>query len=444
MTPIIASRLAMGGRLAMTIYAPDPSRGRRALEAAFSEVGRLEQRFSRFLPGSELSRVNRLAASGPVVIDPELADLIDQSLAFSRLTGGAFDITAASGQTGGYRHVHVDRARSTIEYRAPAIQIDLGAIGKGYAIDRAVQILRDHGIRNALVSFGSTMYGLGSPPGREAWRIAIRHPNWRDRAVDVIQLRDGAISTSGDYEQGAHIIDPRRGHPATGTASASVIAATAAESDALSTAAFVLGPAAHVNRRQFVAGLLALVGWSLLPPLPGFGITYLTPEEAARRLMPEADAFREEAITLSPHQQHEAEERLGSKIREPRYVVWIGSRQGAPIGYGVVLNVTGKEQPITFMVAVSPAGTIVGIEVLIYRESQGSDIRAARFMRQFTGKTLSAPLKLNRDIDSISGATLSSRSTTHAAKKALALVDVVYRTQRTGDGGDQGEMSISP
>jgi Na+-translocating ferredoxin:NAD+ oxidoreductase RnfG subunit len=120
------------------------------------------------------------------------------------------------------------------------------------------------------------------------------------------------------------------------------------------------------------------------------------------------------------------EERLGGKIRETRYAVWIGSRQGAPVGYGVVLDITGKEQPITFMVAVSPDGSIIGIEVLIYRESQGSDIRSARFMRQFTGKTLDAPLKLNRDIDSISGATLSSRSTTHAAKKALALVDVVY------------------
>jgi Na+-translocating ferredoxin:NAD+ oxidoreductase RnfG subunit len=79
------------------------------------------------------------------------------------------------------------------------------------------------------------------------------------------------------------------------------------------------------------------------------------------------------------------------------------------------------------MVAVSPDGSIIGIEVLIYRESQGSDIRSARFMRQFTGKTLHAPLKLNRDIDSISGATLSSRSTTHAAKKALALIEAVYR-----------------
>jgi Na+-translocating ferredoxin:NAD+ oxidoreductase RnfG subunit len=89
--------------------------------------------------------------------------------------------------------------------------------------------------------------------------------------------------------------------------------------------------------------------------------------------------------------------------------------------------VIGKEQPITFMVAVSPEGAVQAVEVLAYRESQGSEIRSKRFMRQFTGKTLAAPLKLGRDIDSISGASLSSRSTAYAVKKALALVDVVYR-----------------
>lgn len=431
MTPLVSSRLAMGGRLEITLFSHDPSAGRRALEAAFSEVSRLERLLSRFLPDSELSRVNRLAASGPVVADPELIGLIEQSLAFSRLTCGAFDITAQPGQRGGYRHVYLDQARATVAYGVPDLQIDLGAIGKGYAIDRAVARLKEHGITSALVSFGSTTYGLGSPPGREEWRIAIRHPNWRDRAVDIIQLRNSAISTSGDYEQARHILDPRSGEPAAGTGSASVMAPTATASDALSTAAFVLGPAAHLNRRQFVmrflGGLLALVGWSLPPPLPSFAITYLTREEAAQRLLPEADAIQEEEVTLTPDQKQAVEERLGSKIRETRYPVWIGSRQGAPIGYAVVLDVTGKEQPITFMVAVSPDGAVMGIEVLIYRESQGSEIRAARFMRQFAGKTLAAPLKLGRDIDSISGATLSSRSTTYAAKKALALVEAVYR-----------------
>jgi Na+-translocating ferredoxin:NAD+ oxidoreductase RnfG subunit len=94
----------------------------------------------------------------------------------------------------------------------------------------------------------------------------------------------------------------------------------------------------------------------------------------------------------------------------------------------VLLNVVGKEQPITFLVAVGADGTVRGVEVLIYRESEGSEIRSGRFIRQFVGKTLAAPLKLGRDIEAISGATLSSRSTAYAVKKALALIEVVYRT----------------
>jgi thiamine biosynthesis lipoprotein ApbE/Na+-translocating ferredoxin:NAD+ oxidoreductase RnfG subunit len=426
-SPTVSSRLLMGGRLEITLFSHDPSTGRRALEAAFSEVARLERLLSRFLADSELSRVNRLAASGPVAADPELIALLQQSLIYSHLTDGAFDVAARPSQRGGYRHLHVDTAHATIAFGTPHLQIDLGAIGKGYAIDQAVAVLKRHGIVAALVSFGSTTYGLGSPPGRDHWRTAIRHPAGRDRAVDVIPLRDRALSTSGNYEQGGHIIDPRSGAPAAGAASASVLAPTATASDALSTAAFVLGPSAHLNRRQFVTGALALIGWAMLPPLPALAITYLTPEEAAVRLLPEADAWREEALTLTPEQRQEVEQRLGSKIRDTRYAVWIASRQGEPAGYGVVLNVIGKEQPITFMVAVSPSGVILGIEVLIYRESQGAEVRAASFMRQFVGKTLEAPLKLHRDIDSISGATLSSRSTTFAAKKALALVGVVYR-----------------
>ncbi|MEW6325284.1 MAG: FAD:protein FMN transferase [Nitrospirota bacterium] len=427
-TPLISSRLAMGGRLEITLFPDDPSAGRRALEAAYSEVDRLERLLSRFLPDSELSRINRSAAAGPVAADPELIGLIEQSLAFSRLTGGAFDVTARSGHCGGYRHLRVNPARSTVAYGIPTMQIDFGAIGKGYAIDRAVRILKDHGITSALVSFGSTTYGLGSPPERDGWRVAIRDPRDREQAISVVTLHNRALSTSGDYEQGTHIIDPRSGEPAAGTGSASMLAPTATASDALSTAAFVLGPAARVNRRQFVAGVLALLGWSLLPPLPGFAITYLTPKEAARRLLPDADSIEEQEIDLTDGQQAAVERRLGGKIRDTHYDIWLGSREGAPVGYAVKLDVTGKERPITFMVGVNPGGAIVGIEVLVYRESQGSEIRAAHFMRQFHGKTLDAPLKLNRDIDSISGATLSSRSTTYAAKKALALVETLYRT----------------
>jgi len=142
--------------------------------------------------------------------------------------------------------------------------------------------------------------------------------------------------------------------------------------------------------------------------------------------MPEGSKVRQETIKLTSVQKEQVEKLLGSGIREDAYTVWIGEKDDEPAGYAVILDVIGKERPITFMVAVSPEGKVSGLEVLVYRESRGSEIRSKRFMKQFVEKTIAAPLMLGRDVDSISGATLSSRSTAHAAKKALALVNVVY------------------
>ena len=512
-----ASRPCMGSRLEIHLYHPDHTAGRTALEAAFSEAIRLEALLSFFDPGSELSRINRLAAHGPVRADPELLSLIERSLALSRLTAGAFDITTAPlmalwghrspqrqmsppppeeveriRRSVGYKKIVVDPARSTVEYRDFGLQIDFGAIGKGYAIDRIVDVLRQHDITSAMINFGSTVYGLGHPPAedgqsswrsgrdgqeRAGWRIAIRDPRDRERAVGTIVLSNRALSTSGSYEQQVcvdgttygHIIDSRSGYPAAGTRSASVVAPTAVESDAFSTAAYVMGPTAarswiahqehtegliladghrgnltrsstagwefcspsflprsSLSRRQFLTMAMATVAWMTLPAIPSYAVTYLTPKEALERLMPNAETFEHEKITLTAEQKQAAEALLNGRIRKATYSFFVGSAAGEAIGYGVILNVVGKEQPITFMVTVSPQWSVQGIEVLIYRESQGSEVRSRRFMKQFTGKTLAAPLKLGRDVHAISGATLSSRSTTYAAKKALALIQTVY------------------
>jgi Na+-translocating ferredoxin:NAD+ oxidoreductase RnfG subunit len=153
----------------------------------------------------------------------------------------------------------------------------------------------------------------------------------------------------------------------------------------------------------------------------------MTTEEALKKLMPQNSKHREEKIELTPTQKEQVEKLLQSRVRENTYTFWIAEQEKEPMGYAVILNVIGKEQPITFMIAVSPEGKVLGVEILAYRESQGSDVRSKRFMQQFIGKTLAEPLKLGRDVDSISGATLSSRSTVYAVKKALALVEVIYR-----------------
>jgi Na+-translocating ferredoxin:NAD+ oxidoreductase RnfG subunit len=182
-----------------------------------------------------------------------------------------------------------------------------------------------------------------------------------------------------------------------------------------------------VSRRQFVIGALAALAWLIVRPPLGEAVVYLSREEALKVLMPVAEQVREETVTLTDAQRERLFSLLGSRVRDRAVTFWIGLQGDRPASYATVLEVIGKEQPITFMVAVSPEGAVQAVEVLAYRESQGSEIRSTRFMRQFTGKTLAAPLKLGRDIDSISGASLSSRSTAYAVKKALALVDVVYR-----------------
>jgi len=492
----------MGSLLEITAYG-DVDRCRPALEAAYAEVRRLEAIFSPFRAESELSRINREAPCGPVKADPELIDVLTKSLAFARQTGGAVDVTVgplmrlwrhrssemnaippSSEQVErtlrlvGYQHVVVDSDRSTVAYQHAGMSIEFGAIGKGYAVDRAVKVLEHHGVRAALVSFGSSLYALGSPTDRDGWRIAIRHPEDRGRVMDTIMLRDVALSTSGNDQQSmrladrwyGHIMDPRTGYPSEGLACVSVLARTAVEADALSTAVFVLGrddgvrflerhsgldglvvsggrtqgfsivstaewkrrragirSVSDMSRRRFVEGVLAGVAWLLLAPSRGHALVYLTPEEALRRLIPEAETFREAPIRLSNSQKSRVEGLLGTAVREETYPSWIAERAGLAIAHAVLLNVVGKEQPITFLVAVGADGTVRGVEVLVYRESEGSEIRSGRFIRQFVGKTLAAPLKLGRDIEAISGATLSSRSTAYAVKKSLALVDVVYR-----------------
>ncbi|MBI3621148.1 MAG: FAD:protein FMN transferase [Nitrospirae bacterium] len=465
------SRVRMGSRLEITLVHVDRDHGRNAASAAFDEVQRLERLLSAFQPDSELSRLNRLAGSGPVTTTPELVDLLEEAERIARLSHGAFNVAAQPGRPIGMPSLLVDRTRSAIEYRAPAARMDLGAIGKGYAIDRAVGALQRHGITDALVDFGSTAYGLGSAPRRDqeretatGWRMAIRHPHDPNQTMGLILLKNGALSTSGGYEQPGHLIDPRSGRAAMGTLSASVIASTAAASDAWSTAAFVLGPAAGrtlleqqkgiegfflhesrpgrvtitqtagwpaepprpaVTRRQFLAAAMALAVWLAWPASRSQAIVYATPEEALKRLLPDADTVREESVTLTDQQKQAVEQLIDTRIKEERYTVWHASRDGGSIGTAVQVEVTGKERPITFLIAVSPERAVLGIEVLIYRESQGHEIRSGRFMKQFAGKTLAAPLKLGKDIDAISGATLSSRATTYAAKKALGLVQVI-------------------
>lgn len=233
----------------------------------FSNIHRIDALMSVYKPDSEISAINALAAREPVKISKELFDLIKQASTYSELSDGAFDITYASvGYKYNYREKRqpspqqINMLLDAVDYRnlilkdqsikfaKRGMRIDLGGIAKGHAVDQGIQILKDCGIKHAIVTAGGDSRILGDKNGRE-WMIGIQHPRQRDKNALVIPLSDVAMSTSGDYERYFftdnervhHIINPDTGKSATKSWSATVIGPDATTTDALSTTVFILG-----------------------------------------------------------------------------------------------------------------------------------------------------------------------------------------------------------
>jgi thiamine biosynthesis lipoprotein len=266
----------MGTIFSVVAYASSSICLEEVVRRAFKEIDRLDDGMSHYKPESELSGINREAHRQRVVVNQELFKLLESSLRYSKETGGAFDITIGPLMKSwgffrgcgrlpspselvqvlkqiGYRHVQLDAATRSVAFDEPGIELDLGAIGKGYAVDRAVEILRAEGIGQALVSSGtSSIYALGSPPGEQGWQVSVCHPFDRRKTACSLRLQDLSISVSGDYEKSfqlggriyAHIMDPSTGMPAENVLTSVVIAPSVTQSDALSTSFFVGG----VNR----------------------------------------------------------------------------------------------------------------------------------------------------------------------------------------------------
>ncbi len=260
----------MGTRIAVELAADDPAAGEKAIDAVIAEMHRIDTTMSVYKPDSEVSRVNRDAAAGPVKVDPELAALVARALEFSKMSDGAFDITYASvGYLYDYRahkhpteaqikaalpgiswrHVIVDLPGSTIRFTQPGVRIDLGGIAKGYAVDTSIAILQKLGITHATVTAGGDSRIIGDRGGRP-WVVGIRHPDDKNRVIARIPLEDAAISTSGDYERyfdekGVryhHIIDPKTGKSPHGIRSVTVIAPTSTFAEGLTKSVFIMGP----------------------------------------------------------------------------------------------------------------------------------------------------------------------------------------------------------
>jgi thiamine biosynthesis lipoprotein len=274
-----------------------------------AEMRRIDALMSHYKPESELSQINLHAAEAPVAVDRELFDLLKLSLHFSEITDGAFDITyagvghlydyrrhirpteaqiQAALPTVNWRNLILDPDKLTVKFAMPGMRIDVGGIGKGYAVDRCIGILQALGFAHALVSAGGDSRMIGDHDGRP-WVVGIRHPDDAYKIVTRLPLVDTAMSTSGDYyrffDEGGvryhHIIDPHTGHSASRVRSATILGPTATETDGLSKTAFVLGAERTLE---------------IINRMPKFDAIFITPDGRvlySRGLEPPAERSKE-------------------------------------------------------------------------------------------------------------------------------------------------------
>jgi thiamine biosynthesis lipoprotein len=292
------SRVSMACTYTVAVYGADGKQLPLITTAALDEVDRIDDLMSNYKPDSPLSRINREAANGPIVVEPELFRFLERCVRYSQESEGAFDITVGPLMKSwgffrgegripwffelwsvlrkvGYQHLILDAEQRTVQFRRSGMELDLGGIAKGYAVDRVVELLREYQIERALISAGgSTLYGLGTPPDSQGWPVKLRDPIFPHDATkspSTVILKNQALSVSGSYEKffkvrGAtysHIMDPRTGRPVENMLSVAVISQTGTDGDALDNMFYVQG----VER-----------GKALLPLYPGVEVFFFLPD----------------------------------------------------------------------------------------------------------------------------------------------------------------------
>jgi thiamine biosynthesis lipoprotein len=264
----------MGTTFSIILYGDDTVKMEAAIDSAFDEALRLDRMLSNYNPDSEWSAINRYAAARPVAVSPEMFQLLSDCLRYSRESAGAFDISvgplmkvwgfyrgsgalpaaeevARTLRQVGYSHLRLNPAARTVQFDRPGVEIDPGGIGKGYAVDRMVDILRSSGYTTALVAASnSSIYGMGAPPAEpQGWKVSISDPRYSRKSVAEVFLKDMSMSTSGSYERFfraggriySHIIDPRTGYPAQGTSQVTILAPRTVDSEAWTKPYFING-----------------------------------------------------------------------------------------------------------------------------------------------------------------------------------------------------------
>jgi len=269
------TQILMGTLVEIALKQSDAEKSRQAVDLAFDEIKRIENLFSSYLPDSEISRLNRNAGDGWETLSPETIEVLKRAQFWSEWSQGAFDITVGPAVSLWKfdeaeiilpKSEEIESALNLIRYKDLQIQgnqarlarkgmsVQLGAIGKGYAVDRAIKILQDEGISDAFINAGGDLKSIGMRSPKVPWRIGLQHPRYPDKMIGAFSLSRRAIATSGDYQkyfiqEGQryhHILNPKTGRPAdeNGVISATVLANSVMDADALATALFIMGPQA--------------------------------------------------------------------------------------------------------------------------------------------------------------------------------------------------------
>jgi thiamine biosynthesis lipoprotein len=259
----------MGTLFRITVYASDPAAARAAANAAFARVKQLDETLSDYNPESELSRLTRQAPGEWTPVSKDLFHILEAGQRLARDTGGAFDVTAGplihlwrearktrrlpsqeaiahALARSGYEHLMLDAKRSAARIDIPGMQLDPGAIAKGYAADAALDILKHHGLKRAIIAASGDLAIGSPPPGTKGWRVQIQPSETSQR---VLILRNTAVSTSGDRNQFveidgrrySHVVDARTGMALADSRGVTVIARRGIDADSLATAACILG-----------------------------------------------------------------------------------------------------------------------------------------------------------------------------------------------------------
>lgn len=288
---ISKTRLAMGTFVSMTLFDTSRDQAEAAMGEAFLEIDRLARDISRFDQTTPVAQLNREGILKD--IPPEVAEVVARSLAYYRISNGAFDISVkpvvdlfkgkfsegkqAAPSDAELREAirlvnasNIEFTGRTVRFRRPGMGITLDGIAKGYIVDRASRVLSRNGIENHLINAGGDIRTVGCRRDGKPWTIAVQDPQKKNRYPDLIHLTDGAVATSGNYEiyfdrekMFHHIVDPRTGKSPEESTSVSVIADTAMEADALSTTVFVMTPESgtrFINSRPRCESLVVTKG----------------------------------------------------------------------------------------------------------------------------------------------------------------------------------------